>query len=412
MLDLELFFREYEKTLRESFKRKASALESFKKSEADLRDYVDALSDIEKAKNQTKLYQYQGMSKALLSNLLEIDPKDFSSETKRIIDTTEALKGLEDDIAQTASEFTEIKKRWKTFLTTNKYIKESNCEKEIEKEIQNIEDLMTNVGLNDIPKLDAEISSFKEKVKTIIIFLDKLFDLHNKSYFIGTKAKKIKEIIKEFLDKEIKVVSCDRILEKTKEINTKIKSIPKEYEVKKTEILEINNLGKSDIPVYAVKILNDVINLTDLEITHPKYEKTGKYIYLENYPKEGIFTSQEAIKKIQISKKQELAVEEHKEVAKNYLIVLAIAIVLIGGFMMAGALSPLIGLTISTTFILIFTILFNKIPDTVGKLHDVKDLFYFDEVDFVFVKYGQSYLKKNEAEKQIKEYINKRLKEF
>ncbi len=374
-------------------KSKIAELENFRDVELFIRRYEDAVTDFEKAKHSSQLDYFYQIKGRLLSFLMDFNTRDLQSNIDKVESATQFLEEKEIEFKDVSNNLKFIITTWAAFserrsLDTKRGVKFFD---EIKNKINNLEESFSSAGLEEIGRIEESAESLKIEITKLIGIFDSLFLILDKNVFIGDEAMLLKEELEQFLQEQIYTLSIHEIYSEIEELETKIDILTKTAVWSKERFPVIKIENKDDPNIYTYSLLfNDeyILEISGMPIEHSKFYKTNKYLYLENYPKSGIFNVKDIRNNFNLSEDHLLAINTLNSKSGKSFLGFSVLSFLALSLNILGILSIWIAVPLSLLFILLFIQNFNALAKKVESMYKVKDLFFFIPIDYLITKIG------------------------
>jgi len=400
-LNLELFFDNYSENLLNVSLAQRKILDVFREKEEELKEYIKQVSVLEKAKNNYKMKDFEKIISNIAFNLGE-EFSNLSIPLKKIPILENAAKikeviiGIENrgyEFENISNKYTNVKKLWKAFIKPREYIdKQAKFVQIIEEELKELEEQIKDIDIDGIGRIEEKIASIKDLIEKVIYAISELEVLYNKHFFVGYEPLALKKEIERFLEKEYKNKEIGEIVIKTKEIlNKKEKLKAKNKTVTEAvNVVLIREKKSKKVKAYGVYINGVYLNPSEIEFKDPEYIFLNRYIYIDNFPVEGIFEKEKLLKNMDISQKQLMAMEKFSQVTmKKFLLEIVGGSVL---FWFLYIITPIFNIiSFSSTIVGIhfyFAWNFKRLKRKIDKEFGVPNAFYFISINYFYVKEG------------------------
>jgi hypothetical protein len=413
-LDLVKFFKHYTHILSKPVIKKSSLLEEFKRQEDLLSQYSKALSELEKLKNDIGFALFdEEIKKFLYLIFKEFDVTTMEANIAFVRDSTAYLINKERDISNSSDRYKGIKKFWEKYKAENN-LSESSSKliQEIERELSNIEDKMKRLDFNELTRFNDDLIKLNENIKKSVQILTKIKNIIEKNIFIGDTGIELYNKIKIFIEKEYRNSTLEEISIKSKKIEQEFESvkvnsslITKQFPVYKV----LARANKKGVYSYAFKTDNGLyLNLSETQIKNPEYVFIDRYIYVENYPNDGVFDIDFLESEMDIGNDYINAMIDFEVKTSNiYLFFIVLSIITnlsaesIGGFIPTLYLGPILVL-----YWLSFVFMFKYTKRKNDEQYGFKQMFHFFGVNYIFVKEGDSLADLKKVKYNLHKYFN------
>ena len=395
-IDVENFFVIYNKTLFKALEEKDTLLERFKDVERELKNYLILLSDLEKLKNEINLELFNNELNDFIQILMNFNPEDMQYNIEALHGGILHLKSIQFELIEISKKYFNIVNFWNEFAI-NKYNLDSNSKiyKDIQYILQDIKNDLSNASINDFSRLEEKINLAKKQIERSISIISFLKEMINKYIFIGEKEIQFLEKVENFLLNDYKTKSLGEIAIITEELDKEFKEIESnsETEFKKIPVLKvISKTGNAYSYVIEPKE-KLYLNVADIEIDNPEYININRFIYIDNYPKHGIFSKDFLLNDMEVPTKYFDMIKEFDSKTLKYFILISSLIFLIIFLFVIGIFS-LFQLSLFLILMpILFITLFNKTKNDTNKKYHMRDAFHFYQSNYLIVSEGDPLFK-------------------
>jgi len=368
---------------------KSNTLEVFRKKENSLRGYVDILTDLEKKQQEINLSEFKNLKMRTVEILSMFNTEDIEVNINNVRDTIIFFEQIEKDFVEVFNSFNSTKRLWKSFVKENK-LEDTVFDIHIKKMIISLNEMIEAINPSEINSLGSSLELLRAEVEKVILRVSKVYDYTDRNIFLGEENEKylidMKNTIKNpenmslFNEKsEEFFISLDKIKEESK---LKIVPIPVIYMV---------NSGDSSIKKATV-VFGDYILKFDTFFNSSKLKKidTNQFIYLKDFPTEGIFSGREIVEKLEYSDNYILAVNKFISKANNTFIIIGFSLIASGVYAsFHGDLATTIHLGITIASIPIYAYIYLPLlKKRMEWKYKVKNMFLFRKIDLYILKRG------------------------
>jgi len=392
-MNIESLFSEYIDTNVKYSKEKDRLLEDFKSVESDFKHYEDVLSYLEKEKEKSKIDSFDALSKNVIDNLKNFDPREINANIYPVQLMTYHIEEQRDDLSAISKKFKTTETMWDSFLERNTTLDLSSVfVKNIIDKIKQTKEKFTTTEVDELNRLDEDIIDLNSSIVRSISMIETLNTLLEKNDFIGKEPQELKKEIEVFIATEYKKMTLVEINKKYTVVEDKINLYKKEVSLKriKAKVIKIMNKENKTIYNYGIELNGFLIHVSEKISEKEILEDTKEYVYIDNFPIYGIVPVQTITEKIEVCDDQFFA---NKELNDRSFKLFIISIVVSGFFLLLtifNDVSPFITLPIVATISGIFVFLFKGLKYSINSKYDLKDMFYFMKVSYLFVRVGDN----------------------
>ena len=405
-INLDSFFKEYIDHYNNQISRRRELNEILKSYSDNLKKYSEALTELEKKVNEVNLNLFDYEKAMIIETLKNFDLKNIDKSIKMIYNAIEYLNLHKFTYLNIADKYYKQKNFWNGFLSNHKK-EDAIFAKDINSKIKKIEEDIKKVSIEDMLSLEETIDFTFVSIQKAVSSIQELKAILN-SVFVEEEALKIYYELEAFFKDKYKTMSLKELLQYEEDIKYKISKIKKEWGFLKIPIYLVKSKKGGRAYSYAAKLAEDTfVSMTEVIIEDPVYKPLNQYIYIENSPNRGIFSTKEIVDNLDIYSNQIEAILTFKEVMENTFVFFVIFSLLIIIFNFVGfiGLIPMLGLLMSLG--LGFFTLFRFFKNKIDEEYKVKNAFYFIEISFVFIKEGTNLFKYKDLKPLILKYFYK-----
>jgi len=392
-MNIESLFSEYIDTNVKYSKEKDRLLEDFKAVESDFKHYEDVLSYLEKEKEKSKIDSFDALSKNVIDNLKDFNPREINANIYPVQLMTYHIEEQRDDLSAISKKFKTTETMWDSFLERNTTLDLSSLfVKNIIDKIKQTKEKFTTTEVDELNRLDEDIIDLNSSIVRSISMIETLNTLLEKNDFIGKEPQELKKEIEIFIATEYKKMTLSEINKKYTSIEDNIALYKKDISLKriKAKVIKIMNKDNKSIYNYGIELNGFLIHVSEKISEKEILEDTKEYIYIDNFPVYGIVPVETITEKIEVCDDQFFA---NKELNDRSFKLFVISIVVSGFFLLLtifNDVSPFITLPIVATISGIFVFLFKGLKYSINSKYDLKDMFYFMKVSYLFVRVGDN----------------------
>lgn len=419
---------------------KRARLETFRGTEASLKSYVDALGELEKQQNRVSFSEFSTLQAQMIKHLKQFNPKNVSGEIKKVNQYTQSLTYKGKEFKEVAGGFSALDTMWKSFLTRNPSFVDTNFDNYYKKELEAIVEKITNIHSSDLDTIASLISIAHVQFEKIMIQIEKIKEYTERYIYIGEAAQqlllKLSDLmqnsdnydVKEFF--EVASVTLDKIDAVILESKTARVPVPvvKVYNARNPKVYKYT-LRFGDRTVLYENFFEDrkyhpddadwrtnliVKNQDDNEdeAEFMKHEETGRFVYLDNFPLDGIFSGREIVENLEVSKEYQIEVEELSSKAfTTFVLTFFFLTMLTLVCMLIGKTAIFIDMMIIAASLLGYKAFLSNIKLYGENKRNMPAYFTFTKIDFIFTKEGDDFYIDEALLGAIKDFDNTILNE-
>jgi hypothetical protein len=395
-LNIEKLFEKYIESIQFLNKAKQDILEDFKKKEEYIKEYEEALSELEKKKNELNFDLFTKETESFINVLMNFDTEDIKSNTEMVLSSIAYLGTIQHDIQEVSKKYLYIKKFWENWAIKKQGIDpNAKFAKDIEKELSEIHEEIENVNLEELQRLEDKIENSKTKIERAISIINDLNKMLNSYIFIGKEEVQFENKLIDFINNKYSQASLAEINDFAEETKEKLKSLKKSSKIirKKVPVKKITNKS-GKVYSYGIEPENGIVlNVTDIEIENPIYEDTDHFIYINNYPEHGVFEKEFLHKNMEIPDEQFEAIKEFERVTFHYFILFSILSIFTIILNIVGAIPIVQTILLVVLYPFLFMFFFSKTKKKLNKKYKLPGFFHFFETNYFIIKEGDSAFK-------------------
>jgi len=395
-IDIGKLFLSYEKNIAGLLENKQRILEDFKKKEDQLKRYREAISDLEKIKNEINFALFEKESEEFLQVLLNFDTEDIPKNIDLVYSSIAYLENIRYDLEEVSKKYIHIKNFWENYA-----IKKYNINEEavfaidIRNKLSEISEDISIVTLDEMQRLEDKIEEIKAQIERSISMITDMKTIVEKNIFIGDDEVEFYEEIVDFIQNKYSEMSLAEVSDFSEKTNKKYRELVKKSKTIKKKIPIYKMISKNGgVYSYAMEPKEGIkLNISDIDIENPIYIETDRFIYIINYPEHGIFTKEFIQYEMEIPDEYFDAIKEFDRKTTNYFIFFSVLSLLTAILNIIGVLPIIQTLLLVALYPLIFMFIFRSIKKKIDKKYKFWKMFHFFETNFYFIKEGDSLLK-------------------
>jgi hypothetical protein len=367
---------------------KAEVLENFRIKEAKLREYSECLTNLEKQQSKINLSEFEGLREKTLDILKKFDPVDIDSNIVKVMETVNFFKSMETEFLEVSESILGMRKSWITFIENNVEFRYSKFSDYFDAKEASLKNLFKVVNPREIGVLNADIDIARQDMEMIIITISKIKELASMNIFIGEKAKQIEAKILNLLHN---YESVEIFMSTAKELITEVETdSEQELGTVAIEVIRFENAEHKYLHMYTVLFGDFVLKYdTFFNIDNFNIVKTGKYIFLDNYPIEGIFNGRNIVENLDYNDAYVESVADFKSNAFiSFLAIISIIGLSTMISMFIGGIAVYLNFFISLFLIILFNPILSFIETQSFMKNGMSDGFIFSSENYIVAKKG------------------------
>lgn len=372
-------------------RNKINLLEEFRQTEIKLKDYVEALNELEKKQNKINLKEFGGLKNRTIQILTNFNPKDIDYNIHRVNETVIFFDQIEIDLIEVSEALVALKRIWSSFLKRNKEFAGTIFDEFVNQRFNHLERTIESVTPQEIGVLSSDIENEKQDIEKIIFLIEKIKDYLSYNIFIGKEAKEIESTLQNLLS-TFNEISVPDFIEKAKKYLDLVDQEKRTSKLGQVRVPVIKVVNKTDRSIYKYTVLFDdhlvkyesFFNSDNIELIDTK-----QFIYLEDFPLKGIFAGRKIVENLMIDNDYLNAVESLNSTSQLYFSVLGIFIVFttaITSFLNEYII--IFNLIMSLLILLSFNPLMKFLKKQAEFKFKLKKFFTFTKLNYFIVKEG------------------------
>ena len=294
-------------------------LEDFRNREEQLKEYYLALSLLEKKQLDIGFSILEKEFTLMTEDLKLFDCNNINIEIQKVNKYIYLLEDHGEEIKSITKRIKNINNLWKSFLSRNTKLKSDSFELFFEKQFLNLKQTLNELSLNEISTAVYKIDKLFEYIKNVIYCIEKIESYKKIYVFLGDKGLAVKKSIDNI--SKIETTDINEILSELNQIIANVELTIKESEYGTIGFPVYKAIDRNDksIERFTIKI-NDILlkidpffNSSSLDFYH-----TGEYLYLDNFPSNGVFAGRKIIENLNLSKNYISFILKYKETAELF----------------------------------------------------------------------------------------------
>ncbi|MGB2552815.1 hypothetical protein ACPF04_06505 [Campylobacter sp. MOP51] len=398
-----------------------SRLNDFHKTESeDLKIYLDSLGDLEKQQKKVNFSEFGGLQNAMINDLLKFNPKNVLYEAKRIYEYTEKLVFKEKEFSNVSNELQNLANMWSKFLDRNPSFKNTNFDMFYKEQYKMVSNKMMKIGADDLASITADISNTYFQLEKLIVQIEKITEYIDRYIYIGEENEKLQNQLKDLMYQSDNYDVKEFFEVAANTLNKIDKIVMESYKARvPVPVVKIYNKHNPKVYKYTLRFGDKVVYYENFfedsknsesdwrtailpdskkEKQHDedkqvmKKQEMEEFVYLDNFPLDGIFSGRDVVENLDISMEYQIEVDEFSSKAITSFVII----------MMIFALSTLISMFIGKTAIFInlffigiillgFRLFLNNLKTYGENKRNMPAYFLFSKVDFWLFKEGDDF---------------------
>lgn len=420
-------------------KERKKILENFRESEKHLRRYIEALTELEKQQTRVNFSEFKNLQEQMLNNLLNFNPRDIPDNTELVKAYTASLMHNENDFMEISSALFDFGQRWEKFLIRYPTFVNTNFDAYFKNKHQLLYASINEAhGLQSMGLISSQLEQNRQELEKVIMHIEKIQDYINMYIYIGEENEKQLGLLKSLMESSDSyevgdffdiasetIQKIDLIRNKSKKARVPV-PVVKVFNIKNKSVYKYT-LRFGDFTVLYENFFIDAVKnkIEDKAFTWEEHsknsqlledisdeklmrqEETGQFVYLDNFPINGIFSGREVVENLCVSPEYAVTVEELSSKSLVSFVILASIIFLsslittmIGGgaviFNVIFCLGSLIG----------FKMFLKFLKKSQEDYRNMPDFFTFSKIDMVLFKEGDNFIIDDALEGAIHDFDN------
>ena len=420
-------------------KERKKILENFRESEKHLRKYVEALTDLEKQQARVNFSEFKALQGRMLNDLLNFNPKDIPSNTELVKAYTNSLVHNENDFTEISSALFDFEQRWEKFLVRYPTFVNTNFDTYFKnKHLMLYASVNDAQGLQNMGVISSQLEQSRQELEKVIMHIEKIQDYINMYIYIGAENERQLGLLKSLMESSDSYEVSDffDIASETIQKIDLIKAKSKKARVP-VPVVRVFNAKNRGVYKYTLRfgdftvlyenffidaVKNKIENKAFTweehsrnsqfleEISDEKLmrqEETGLFVYLDNFPIDGIFSGREVVEDLCVSPEYAVTVEELSSKSLVSFVILAsilffssVITTMIGGgaviFNVILCIGSLIG----------FKMFLKFLKKSQEDFRNMPSFFTFSKIDMLLFKEGDNFIIDDALEGAIYEFDN------
>lgn len=371
---------------------KVNVLETFRATETKLKDYSESLNDLEKQQNKINLIEFGGLRSKTVEILSVFDPINIENNISKIYETIDFFKNIENELIEVSESLINVRRSWNFFIEKNKEFKDSIFDNYVNQKEQKLKDTLNVINPREIGILSIDIEKARQEIELIISYISKIKDLLLMNIFIGDESKKIENEI-SMLMSDYDNNDISNFIEKAKELIQRVEDINTSGEkgTVAVEVVRYSNKENKSIFKHTLKFGDHIMKYdTFFNIENPHVVNTGKYVFLDNFPLEGVFKGRDIIESLDYNDNYISAVEDFSNTSIFMFSMLIILIMITTtASLFIGGIAVYINFILALAGIIGFNPYLASLQITSAAKFGLKKIFIYSKTNFIVASKGE-----------------------
>lgn len=371
---------------------KVNVLETFRATETKLKDYSESLNDLEKQQNKINLIEFGGLRSKTVEILSVFDPINIDNNISKIYETIDFFKNIENELIEVSESLINVRRSWNFFIEKNREFKDSIFDNYVNQKEQKLKDTLNVINPREIGILSIDIEKARQEIELIISYISKIKDLLLMNIFIGDESKKIENEI-SMLMSEYDNNDISNFIEKAKELIQRVEDINTSGEkgTVAVEVVRYSNKENKSIYKHTLKFGDHIMKYdTFFNIENPHVVNTGKYVFLDNFPLEGVFKGRDIIESLDYNDNYISAVEDFSNTSIFMFSMLIILIMITTtASLFIGGIAVYINFILALAGIIGFNPYLASLQITSAAKFGLKKIFIYSKTNFIVASKGE-----------------------
>lgn len=327
-------------------REKAAILKQFRDIEQAFRNFELKLSNLEQRFHEMRLRNYERFTLKILSVLLDFNIYNMQENLEKVEEIISILEEIKPFIQESNQQVAEAEATWKLFKKNNAFLANRNISGIIEQELHKIDEAIKNADYDDIRSLVYKLKKMKESVKKTIERIEQVRVHYDQYFFNGERAEQVYKEIENLMMSENDISAWD-FMEKLEEISDKIENVKNDNRFVSiaVPVVKIFKNGSRDIYEFGLRFGDfylDYTGFADPSKDTVEYEETGEMMFFQHVPFDGIFNLEEVFDLSDVNifdpskeKKNKMNFDEkyiesvemyHKKIYNNFMVFAGVAL--------------------------------------------------------------------------------------
>lgn len=368
---------------------KLLVLEHFREKENNFKKYEDIVSLLEKEKGESKIDSYAALSEDILNELKKFNPNSIEENLKPVKDQIDYIRSVKEDISKVSDKFKFIENMWLSFLERKSTMDTNSVFiRDIFQKIAELKEEFSFISINDLGMIEEKIDTLKNSIVKAMSIIEDLTAIIEKNVFIGKEPKALNDRIRKFIDKDYKEMSLTDINIFSSEIDEEIERL-RHYRIRKrlkAKVIKLKNKQNHNIYNYGIELKGIMMYVSEKLSVNEVKEDTRKFLYIENFPVYGLFNINTLNEEIEVSDDQFFANKELNDKSFNLFIIISIATL----YILSMDYTPLVKIPLAILMQFVFVFFFKGLMYRINDKYNLKNMFYFFKVSYIYTSIGDS----------------------
>lgn len=414
-------------------------LEDFRESEKELRRYVEALTDLEKQQARVNFSEFKTLQNRMLYDLLNFDPRNIPANTELVKSYIGALVHNEGEFIEISSALFDFQQRWEKFLIRFPMFVNTNFDLYFKAKHEKLYESVNGAqGIQNMGLISSQLEQDRQELEKVIMHIEKIQDYINMYIYIGEENEKQLAKLKSLMDSSDSYEVRDffdvtsETIQKIDLIKTKSKKarvpvpVVKVFNARNKSVYKYTLRFGDFTVLYENFFMDTVKNKIDdktftwdehsrniefiEEITDERLmrqEETGLFVYLDNFPINGIFSGREVVEDLCVSPEYAVTVDELASKSLVSFVILA-SVILLSSIIttMIGGGAVIFNVILCIGSLIGFKMFLKFLKKSQEDYRNMPSFFTFSKIDLLLFKEGDNFIIDDALEGAIREFDN------
>lgn len=374
--------------------KKKNHLEDFRNTEDYLKKYREKLNLLEKTAKEAGLSSFLNIETLLKEFLKEFKFENLNENTDTVYAVIEFLKNNERELKKISSVLKDIKSLWEEIARAEEdSFKEVNFLSALDKTVQDINKTFESSSFDELSRLESEADKVKKNLLDLVDIKDYFKNILDKYVFIGDDSKDLQKEIEFFVNELYYKGSIDEVLmnkRKIKERFNEIKNKESSTYRKAFPVVRLQRKDMNDVFLYSFREGDEVFdNQKEINFKDYKVIETNKFIYIDQYPKSGVFLKTKLAEEMELTKDHYAAMAEFEEKSYTYYASIFGALFILSILSLFGLVSLYLLVPAIIVSAISYKFLFMHQKKKIDEKYNIPKSFYFiPSSNYLFVNEG------------------------
>jgi len=376
---------------REAITQKLSYFENFRMREDLLRDYYSKLGEFDKVQAEADLSRFKGQFERIKNDLEDFNPMYIDLEINKIDQYMRLIETIKEEYNNISSQMKTIENSWLKFKERNEIINGTFFEESFLKLYKETWEIIEETPAENMSSVSFAVANLSKELNKTIELIEKINIYLNLYVYIGDEAKDVKGFLENLLNIE-EIKDKATFVKKAEHVFKRIEDVINESKYGTVGIEVIKVKSTADIEKYSLEFCDYIVDYDPFFNNEGLIkEKTGEYIYFDNFPNKGIFKGREIVESLDISYNYQKSLLDIKEkMTQNFKIGL---LGLLGfssfGIFLESTMFNIFSLLLILGFFALQPMLLKHYKKKYEKQYSFHNIFLFTRIDFIYVVFGK-----------------------